>query len=91
MNMHNPAYPGELLTGWLDDLSVSVTGFAASAGSCCRACCMAMQPSLPTGICACPKLWERQRAAGWRCKLSEIDGQRTRSPKTASAWLRRNR
>ena len=32
MNMHNPVHPGELLTGWLDDLSVSVTGFAAYIG-----------------------------------------------------------
>ncbi len=32
MNMHNPAPPGELLTGWLDDLSVSVTAFAAHIG-----------------------------------------------------------
>jgi addiction module HigA family antidote len=32
MNMHNPAHPGELLTGWLDDLGVSVTAFAAHIG-----------------------------------------------------------
>lgn len=32
MNMHNPAYPGELLAGWLDDLSASVTAFAAHIG-----------------------------------------------------------
>jgi addiction module HigA family antidote len=32
MNMHNPAHPGELLTGWLEDLSVSVTAFAAHIG-----------------------------------------------------------
>lgn len=32
MKMHNPAHPGELLTGWLDDLDVSVTGFAAHIG-----------------------------------------------------------
>ncbi len=32
MNMHNPAAPGELLTGWLDDLAVSVTAFAAHIG-----------------------------------------------------------
>ena len=32
MNMHNPAHPGELLVGWLDDLSVSVTAFAAHIG-----------------------------------------------------------
>ena len=32
MNMHNPAHPGELLTGWLDDLGVSVTAFAAHLG-----------------------------------------------------------
>ena len=30
--MHTPAYPGELLAGWLDDLSVSVTAFAAHIG-----------------------------------------------------------
>lgn len=32
MNMHNPAHPGELLTGWLADLDVSVTAFAAHIG-----------------------------------------------------------
>ena len=32
MSMHNPAHPGELLTGWLDDLTVSVTAFAAHIG-----------------------------------------------------------
>ena len=32
MTMYNPAHPGELLTGWLDDLSVSVTAFAAYIG-----------------------------------------------------------
>ena len=32
MNMHNPAHPGELLTGWLDDLSLSVAAFALHIG-----------------------------------------------------------
>ncbi len=32
MNMHNPAHPGELLTGWLDDLGASVTAFATHIG-----------------------------------------------------------
>lgn len=32
MKMHNPAHPGELLSGWLDDLDVSVTAFAAHIG-----------------------------------------------------------
>lgn len=32
MNMHNPATPGELLTGWLEDLNTSVTAFAAHLG-----------------------------------------------------------
>ena len=32
MNMHNPAHPGELLTGWLDDLGASVTAFAVHIG-----------------------------------------------------------
>ena len=32
MNMHNPAPPGELLTGWLDDMAVTVTAFAAHIG-----------------------------------------------------------
>ena len=30
--MHNPAAPGELLAGWLDDLAVTVTAFAAHIG-----------------------------------------------------------
>ncbi len=32
MKMHNPAHPGQLLSGWLDDLGVSVTAFAAHIG-----------------------------------------------------------
>jgi addiction module HigA family antidote len=32
MNMHNPAHPGELLSGWLDDLGVTVTAFAEHIG-----------------------------------------------------------
>jgi addiction module HigA family antidote len=32
LKMHNPAHPGELLTGWLDDLGVTVTAFAAHIG-----------------------------------------------------------
>lgn len=32
MTMHNPAHPGELLAGWLDDLNASVTAFAAHIG-----------------------------------------------------------
>ncbi len=32
MNMHNPAHPGELLSGWLDDLSLTVTAFAEHIG-----------------------------------------------------------
>ena len=32
MKMHNPAAPGELLIGWLDDLAVTVTAFAAHIG-----------------------------------------------------------
>ena len=32
MNMHNPAHPGEVLNGWLEDLSVSVTSFSAHIG-----------------------------------------------------------
>ena len=30
--MHNPAHPGEMLMGWLENLSVSVTAFAAHLG-----------------------------------------------------------
>lgn len=29
MDMHDPAPPGELLAGWLEDLNMSVTAFAA--------------------------------------------------------------
>lgn len=32
MKMHNPAHPGELLSGWLEDLNMSVTAFAAHIG-----------------------------------------------------------
>jgi addiction module HigA family antidote len=32
MDMHNPAHPGELLTGWLEDLHLTVTGFARHLG-----------------------------------------------------------
>ena len=32
MSMHSPAAPGELLTGWLDDLAVTVTAFTAHIG-----------------------------------------------------------
>ena len=30
--MHNPAHPGELLSGWLDDLGLTVTAFALHIG-----------------------------------------------------------
>lgn len=30
--MHNPAHPGELLSGWLVDLGVTVTAFAEHIG-----------------------------------------------------------
>ena len=32
MDMHNPAHPGEVLTGWLDDLGLSVTAAAQHLG-----------------------------------------------------------
>ena len=32
MDMHNPAPPGEMLAGWLEDLNMSVTDFAAHIG-----------------------------------------------------------
>ena len=32
MKMRNPVHPGELLSGWLEDLGVSVTAFAAHIG-----------------------------------------------------------
>ena len=31
--MHNPESPGELLSGWLEDLHMSVTSFAAHIGT----------------------------------------------------------
>ena len=30
--MHDPAPPGEVLAGWLDDIDMSVTAFAAHVG-----------------------------------------------------------
>jgi addiction module HigA family antidote len=32
MNMHDPAHPGEVLAGWIADLGLSVTAFAAHVG-----------------------------------------------------------
>lgn len=32
MGMHDPATPGEILAGWLEDLEMSVTAFAAHVG-----------------------------------------------------------
>lgn len=33
LTMHNPALPGELLSGWLEDLQVTVTSFADHIGT----------------------------------------------------------
>jgi antitoxin HigA-1 len=30
--IHDPAHPGEILAGWIDDLSLSVTAFAKHLG-----------------------------------------------------------
>lgn len=32
MDMHDPAGPGEILAGWLEDLEMSVTAFAGHLG-----------------------------------------------------------
>lgn len=32
MNMHDPAHPGEVLTGWIADLNMSVSAFAQHLG-----------------------------------------------------------
>ena len=32
MDMHDPAHPGEILTGWREDLGLSVTAFAQHLG-----------------------------------------------------------
>ncbi|MBS0357547.1 MAG: HigA family addiction module antidote protein [Proteobacteria bacterium] len=32
MDMHDPSHPGEILAGWLEDLNMSVTAFAAHVG-----------------------------------------------------------
>lgn len=32
MDMHNPAHPGELLAGWLEELNLSVTAAAQHLG-----------------------------------------------------------
>ncbi len=33
LNMHNPSHPGELLSGWLEDLQITITSFAAHIGT----------------------------------------------------------
>lgn len=32
MDMHNPAHPGEVLTGWIDELNLSITAFSKHLG-----------------------------------------------------------
>ena len=32
MNMHNPVSPGEHLAGWIEELNLSITGFAEHIG-----------------------------------------------------------
>lgn len=32
MDMHDPAHPGEILAGWLEDLNTTVTAFAGHIG-----------------------------------------------------------
>jgi len=32
MDIHTPSTPGEILAGWLEDLDMSVTAFAAHVG-----------------------------------------------------------
>ena len=32
MDMHNPAHPGEILAGWLEDLNMNVTAFSGHIG-----------------------------------------------------------
>lgn len=32
MEMHDPAHPGEILTGWLEDLGLTITAAAAHLG-----------------------------------------------------------
>jgi len=32
MDMHNPSHPGEILSGWLEDLQTTVTSFAQHIG-----------------------------------------------------------
>jgi addiction module HigA family antidote len=32
MKMHDPAHPGEVLTGWIDELGLSVTAFSLHLG-----------------------------------------------------------
>ncbi|WP_035051413.1 HigA family addiction module antitoxin [Andreprevotia chitinilytica] len=32
MDMHNPAHPGEILAGWIDDLHKNITTFAEHIG-----------------------------------------------------------
>ena len=32
MDMHDPAHPGEVLTGWIDELGLSITAFAKHLG-----------------------------------------------------------
>ena len=88
MNMHNPAHPGELLTGWLDDLGVSVTAFAAHIGIS-----RVMLSRVVNGHAAVSADMDLRlsEALGtnqgycWRCKPSVIYGRHGKAPRTEAA------
>ena len=88
MNMHNPAHPGELLIGWLDDLGVSVTAFAAHIGIS-----RVMLSRVVNGHAAVSadmdlRLSEAlgtNQGIGWRCKPSVTFGRQGKAPRTEAA------
>ena len=92
MTMHNPAHPGELLLGWLDDLGLTVTAFALHIGISRVMLSRVLHGLLPCRLiwtCVCPKHWAPHRATGWHCKPSVTCGPPVRLQRKESesnAW-----
>jgi addiction module HigA family antidote len=89
MDMHNPAPPGELLAGWLDDLDMSVTAFAAHVGISRvmlsrilhghAAITADMDLRLHEALGTSPGYW-------LRCKRNATCGPLARKPRNARRW-----
>jgi addiction module HigA family antidote len=87
--MHNPAPPGDLLAGWLEDLDMSVTAFAAHVGIS-----RVMLSRILHGHAAVTadmdlrlhEAWALRRLTGCACRRSVTCGWPASVPKNARRW-----